>query len=191
MGKKFDPRKKELLIAREREEQLHPHDLLRSFGLRAGDTIADIGCGPGFFTIPAAEIVGPSGKVYAADVQSEMIAAIMMRVADLDIHHVEILKTSETDVALPEHSVQMVWLAFVLHEMDQRAVYLYRLRRALRPDGRIVILEWEKKPTEAGPPVNERLTPEDVLSDAKAAGYKVVEHRQITPDQYAFVLAPM
>ena len=191
MGKKFDPRKKDLLIAPEREEQLHPRELLRSFGLRTGDTIADIGCGPGFFTIPAAEIVGPSGKVYAADVQSEMIAAIMMRVADLDIHHVEILKTSETDVALPDRGVQMVWLAFVLHEMDQRAVYLFRLRRTLRPDGRIVILEWEKKPTEVGPPVNERLTPEDILSDAKAAGYKVVEQRQISPDHYAFVLTPM
>ncbi len=191
MGKKFDPRKKEMLIAPEREEQLHPHELLRSFGLRKGDIVADIGCGPGFFTIPAAEIVGPDGKVYAADVQSEMIAAIMMRVADLDIHHVEILKTSETDVALPENGVHLVWLAFVLHEMDQRAVYLYRLRRSLRPDGRIVILEWEKKPTDVGPPTNDRLTPEDVLSDAKAAGFKVVEQRQITPDQYAFVLAPM
>ena len=67
MAKKFDPRKKDQLTAPEREEKLHPKALLQSFGLQAGNFMADIGCGPGFFTIPAAEIVGPNGKVYAAD----------------------------------------------------------------------------------------------------------------------------
>jgi ubiquinone/menaquinone biosynthesis C-methylase UbiE len=190
MARKFDPRKKEQLIAPEREEQLQPKELLRQFGLRAGDTIADIGCGPGFFTIPAAEIVGPSGRVYAADVQSDMIASIMMRLAELDLPHVEILKTSETEVPLPERSVHLMWLAFVLHEMDQRAVYLYRLRRALRSNGRVVVLEWEKKPTEVGPPISDRLTADEVEADALAAGFKVLERRQITPDHYALVLSP-
>ncbi len=190
MARKFDTRKKDQLIAPEREAQLHPKELLRQFGLRPGDTIADIGCGPGFFTIPAAEIVGPKGRVYAADVQSDMIAAIMTRLADLDLHHVEILKTSETEVPLPERSVHLIWLAFVLHEMDQRSVYLYRLRRALLPNGRVVVLEWEKKPTDSGPPLADRLTPEDVEADARSAGYRVVEKRQITPDHYALVLSP-
>lgn len=191
MGKKFDPRKKDQLTSPERTERLHPKELLQSLGVRAGDTVADIGCGPGFFTIPAAEIVGPSGKVYAADVQSDMIAAIMMRVADLGLHHVEILKTSETDISLPDRSVDMVLLAFVLHEMDQRAQYLYRLRRTLRTGGRIAIVEWEKKPTDSGPPVADRLAPDDVLADATCSGYRLVERRAVSPDHYALILAPI
>lgn len=191
MRKKFDPRQCDKLLSPERAETLRPAELLRSFGLKAGDTIADIGCGPGFFTVPAADIVGPQGKVIAADVQSDMIAAIMTRVADLGLHQVEISKTSETEAHLPDKRVDLVLLAFVLHELTQRAGFLFRLRSALRPaSGRIAILEWEKIPTEFGPPQEDRLTPDDVISDALCAGFQVVERRQLTPEQYAIVLRP-
>lgn len=191
MGKRFDPRKKDILMAPEREAQLHPKALLQSLGLQAGNHMADIGCGPGFFTVPAAEIVGPEGRVYAADVQSDMIAAIMTRVADLGLRQVEIRKTSESDVSLPEHSLHMILLAFMLHEMTQRSLYLHRLRRTLRSDGRIVILEWEKIPTELGPPLEDRLSPDELTADVRAAGYRVVEHRQITPEHYALIIVPL
>ena len=191
MAKKFDPRKKDQLTAPEREEKLHPKALLQSFGLQAGNFMADIGCGPGFFTIPAAEIVGPNGKVYAADVQSDMIAAIMTRVADLGLHQVEIRKTSETEVSLPERSLHLILIAFMLHEMSQRSLYLHRLRHALRSDGRIVILEWEKIPTEVGPPLEDRLTPEELTADVRAAGFRVAEQRQISPEHYALIIVPL
>lgn len=189
MGKKFDPRQCDKLLAPERAETLRPAELLRSLGLKAGDTIADIGCGPGFFTVPAAEIVGPTGKVIAADIQSDMIAAIMTRVADLGLRQVEISKTSEMEAHLPDNSVDLVLLAYVLHEVTQRAGFLFRLRHALRPaTGRIAVIEWEKIPTESDPPLEERLTPEDVLSDAQCAGFKMVERRQLTAEHYAIVL---
>jgi ubiquinone/menaquinone biosynthesis C-methylase UbiE len=191
MPRKFDPRKIDVLVAPEREAALHPKQLLESFGLKTGDTLADIGCGPGFFTIPAAEIVGAQGKVYAVDVQSEMIAAVMTRVADLGLHNVEIVKASDTDVPLPDRDLDLVLMAFMLHEMPQRSLYLHRLRHTLRPAGKILILEWEKIPTEMGPPIEDRLTPEEMTGDVSAAGYRLVQHRQITPEHYALVIAPM
>ena len=72
MPTKFDTRNKDLLLSEARQETLKPEELLRSLGLRAGQTIADIGCGPGFFTVPAARIVGEDGHVYAADIQGDM-----------------------------------------------------------------------------------------------------------------------
>src|SRR5690242_12733660 len=111
MAKRFDPRKKDILLTSEREALLQPRALLPTLGLKTGDVVADIGCGPGFFTIPAAEIVGPAGKVYAADVQSDMIAAIMMRVFETGLKNIEILKASDTDVALPSGGVDLILLA--------------------------------------------------------------------------------
>ena len=188
MGKKFDPRNNDVLIGAEREAQMQPHKLLTSLGIKAGDAVADIGCGPGFFTIPAAELVGPAGKVYAADVQSDMIAAIMMRVFETGLRNIEILKASETDVALPAGGIDLILLAFMLHELGQRSCYLYRLRRALRPNGRMALLEWEKTPTPTGPPLDARLTPEDLLADARAAGFGLVERRQLSPEHYALIM---
>jgi ubiquinone/menaquinone biosynthesis C-methylase UbiE len=191
MPKKFDPQHKDLLLAPEREKALKPKELLKSFGLKSGDTIADIGCGPGFFTLPAAAIVGPTGKVYALDVQSDMAATVTMRVADLGLHHVEVMTTEETEVPLPSKSVQMVWMAFVLHEMEKRAMYLHRLRPCLRAGGRVVVLEWLPEAVPETVQVNEPLAPEDIRDDARSAGFEVVEQRQVTPQQYAMVLVPL
>ena len=71
MPRKFDPRNRELLLSEERHTQLQPRALLRQMGLKSGDIMADIGAGPGFFTVPAAEIVGERGMVLAADIQGQ------------------------------------------------------------------------------------------------------------------------
>jgi ubiquinone/menaquinone biosynthesis C-methylase UbiE len=190
MSKKFDPRKKDILLTAEREAQMPPHALLTSLGVKAGDVVADVGCGPGFFAIPAAEIVGPDGRVYAADVQSDMIAAMMMRVFETGLRNIEILKASETDVALPAAGIDLILLAFMLHELSQRSCYLFRLRRALRPGGRLAVLEHDAPPVDAETSPADRLAPKDLLDDAQAAGFALVEQRQLTPEHYAVIFAP-
>jgi ubiquinone/menaquinone biosynthesis C-methylase UbiE len=192
MGAKFDPRKIDRLLAPERYARLHPDELLRDLGLASGDTFADIGSGPGFFTVPAAEIVGPTGKVYAVEVQPPMIAALMMRVADLGLHQIEIVKAEETEAPLPHQRIDLALFAFVLHEMPARAMYLQRLRAALRPgNGRIAILEWEKRPTEGGPPLANRIAHDELADDLRCAGYTVKEERAMAPDQYILIAAPV
>jgi ubiquinone/menaquinone biosynthesis C-methylase UbiE len=188
MSKKFDPRKKAMLLTAEREAQMQPRALLTSLGVKPGDVVADVGCGPGFFTIPAAEIVGPDGKVFAADVQSDMIAAMMMRVFETGLRNIEILKASETDVALPHAGVDLILLAFMLHELAQRSCYLFRLRHALRSTGRIAIVEWEADPSSTAPPTENPVTADDLLADARAAGFGLVERRQLLPEYYLLIL---
>lgn len=187
MGKRFDPRKKDQLLTPERVASLKPDELLRSFGLKEGDYLADVGCGPGFFTFPAAAIVGPTGRIVAADVQSEMIAAVMAHSAEGDLRNVEIVKASDLEVPLERNRFDMILLAFVLPELTQRAVFLHRLRRALRPEGHLVVLEGGDTDTETTTTANPSLSREEVLDDLRSSGYRIAEQRAISEEYYALL----
>lgn len=191
MCAKFDPRLKDRLVSEERYALLRPDKLLRELGLMPGDTLADIGCGPGFFTIPAAEIVGKEGRVLAADIQGDMLAALRSRVQEHELTNVRMVKTSETEIPLQEGCADMALVAFTLHEVDQRAKFLHRVRRLLKPEGRIVVLEWEKRDEEMGPPQSVRLAPEDAVKDAEAAGLQLDERRELNEHHYLLILVPI
>lgn len=184
MPHKFDIRERQHLLDDTRYESLQPEQLLRRLGLKAGDTMADIGCGPGFFTLPAAEIVGPQGVVIAADVQGEMLSAVKSRVVERGLTNVRVLKTSETDISLPPGSVDFALLAFVLDEVEHRSSFLHRVARILKPGKRVVVIEWQKHETEVGPPLADRLSPEETLEDAQAAGLALDEREELNDHHY-------
>ena len=104
MPQKFDIRQRQELLSEQREATLHPDALLRRLGLARGDTVADIGCGPGFFTLPAADIVGDEGVVLAADIQGEMLSAIRSRAAEHGLTNVHVVKTSDKEIPIPDGS---------------------------------------------------------------------------------------
>lgn len=187
MPNKFDIRKKNQLLADDRQEELQPDHLLRELGLEEGHVMADIGCGPGFFTLPAARIVGPEGRVFAADIQGEMLSTVKSRATEEGQSNVRVVKTSDTEIPLPAESFDFVLMAFVLHEVPQRARFLHRAARLLKRGGRLAILEWEKKETPHGPPLEDRVVPDELAADAEAAGLKVAERRSINDNQYLFV----
>ena len=91
MPHRFDARQRFRLLSEERQAALQPESLLRSLGLKEGMTLADIGCGPGFFTLPAAQIVGPSGSVFAADIEGEMLSTVRSRVTAEGLTNVRIV----------------------------------------------------------------------------------------------------
>lgn len=185
MPQKFDTRRKDSLLGAERQERLNPAHLLRTLGLREGDTMADIGSGPGFFALPAAEIVGSGGTVYAADIQGEMLTAVRSRAAEHGLTNIHVVKTSETEVPLAPESCDFVLLAFTLHEIESHATFLRRLARILKPDGRLAVLEWQKEEQPNGPPVEDRIAQETLLADAQAAGLEAEEQFALSDDQYA------
>jgi ubiquinone/menaquinone biosynthesis C-methylase UbiE len=191
MPHKSDPREKEMLLSEERQAALQPAKLLRRVGLRSGDTIADVGCGPGFFTLPAAQIVGAGGLVYAADIQGEMLTAVRSRAAQEGLTNIRLVKTSENSVPIPPESCDMVLLAFTLNELDQHATFLHRLARLLKPDGKLVVLDWEKHEQTEGPPLQDRVAPDALKADADAAGLHVEKQESLNEHQYLFILAPV
>jgi len=147
-------------------------------------TIADIGCGPGFFTIPAAQIVGPGGVALAADIQGEMLSAVRSRAQEHGLTNVRIVKTNDREIPIPPGICDFVLMAFMLHEVEHRASFLHRAARTLKPNGRLIALEWEKVESPVGPPLEDRISPEELLADAQAAGLYVVEERALTDTQY-------
>ncbi|HLZ20807.1 MAG TPA: class I SAM-dependent methyltransferase [Ktedonobacterales bacterium] len=190
MPNKFDIRKRGQLLSDERHEALKPEALLRSIGLKRGQTIADIGCGPGFFTLPAAAVVGSHGVVFAGDVQGEMLSAVRSRVAEQGLENVRVVKTSDTELPLPPGTCDLVLLAFTLHEVSQRSRFLHRASRLLKPGGHIAVLEWEKHETPVGPPLEDRISPEELIADAGAAGLSLEEQRALNEHQYLCIFVP-
>ena len=184
MPHRFDTRNRSLLLSDERAAALQPENLLRELGLSEGMTIADIGCGPGFFTIPAAQIVGPTGMALAADIQGEMLSSVRSRALEHDLANVRIVKTNDREIPIPEGSCDFALLAYMLHEVEHRASFLHRAARILKPGGRLIILEWDKVAEPVGPPMEDRISPEELLADAQAAGLRQVEERALTETQY-------
>ena len=190
MGRKFDPAIKHLLLAEDRIQRSDRIELLRSLGVGEGKVVADLGCGTGFFTLPASELVGASGKVYAVDVQQEMVDDLRARLAQQGITNVAVRRSSELEPSIPQRSVDLALLAFVLHEIDQRSSFLLAAKRLLRDDGRIAVVEWEKIETPEGPPVDTRITADEIIADAAAAGLALVEQRSVHEWHYVLTFAP-
>ena len=190
MGRKFDPTNKHLLWAEDRIERFDRYEFLRSLGIGEGKAVADLGCGPGFFTLPLAELVGPSGKVYAADVQQEMVDDLRSRLAQQGLTNVIVRRSTELDPAIPQRSVDLALLAFVLHEIDQRSSFLLSAKRLLREDGRVAVLEWEKIETPVGPPLETRISADEIIADAAAAVLALVEQRSVHEWHYLLTFAP-
>ena len=190
MPNKFDTRKKDDLLSEQRQNELKPEELLRSLGLRKGQTMADIGCGPGFFTLPAARIVGETGQVFAADIQGDMLAAVRGRAAEAGLTNVRVVKTSDTEIPMPSASCDLVLLAFVLDEIEQRARFLHRSARLLKANAKLAVLEWQKIDQAEGPPREDRIGPEDLEADAQAAGLRVTEQRDVNDSYYLCLLVP-
>lgn len=178
---KFDPANIVLLMDQERRKEMDPLEFLKSNGLSPGMSIADIGCGPGFFTFPAAEIVGKEGRVYAVDIQEDMLKELKRRNLP---ENVSVFQSSENNIPIEDEACDMALLAFVLHEADERIVFLNELKRILRPQGRLLLLDWEKKVEDKGPPFEERIDIMEARRLLEKVGFEIEEKGNINPSHY-------
>jgi len=129
----------------DREGEEHPDVVMDALGLHGGEVIADLGAGSGYFTFRLAAKVGMTGKVFAVDIQDEMLAAIRQRAADLGVRNVEEVKATEADPKLPTGAVDLVLLVDVYHELAYPYEVMSKVREALKPGGRVVFVEYRKE----------------------------------------------
>ena len=181
---KFDPARLERLLGDERRRQMPPEDTLRAAGVMPGHTVVDLGCGPGYFTLPAASLVGDSGYIYAVDVQRELLDICRRRVDEAGLTNVETVHSEESRVPLPDACADLVFAAFVLHETDAPAAFLREAARLLKPGGAAVIVEWQKRDEPAGPPSGHRLSVDEVLAHARDAGLQAAEQYDLNERHY-------
>jgi len=164
---KFDPQHMERLLSPERYQWHDPDMILDALALAAGMIFADVGAGPGFFTLPAAKRVGPAGKVYALDVEPRMLERLRERASAEGIVNIEGLLSEEERLPLPDVTVDAVLVANVLHEVSEQVSFLRETARVMRPGSMLAVVEWRKRKMEKGPPVAERLSYQEV---ARALG---------------------
>ena len=175
------------LLSPERAETSDPIVILSFSPINAYDTVADIGCGPGYFTLPLAKAL-VRGKVLALDLDDEMLAACRERVAEARLGNVEILKCSEFEFPIEAGSVDGVFLAFVIQASPDKGRFLKAVREVIQPRGWCSVLEWYRKETEMGPPLERRIDPEDLEVMARDAGFRAMGWRDLNGDQYMMTL---
>lgn len=183
-GHKFDPASRAHLDSPERRAYLDPDRILRSFHPEPGWRIADIGAGVGFFALPAARLVGPKGRVYAVDLAPEMLEDLRRKVASAEIGNVEPLLSTEDRIPLDEGSVDLVFLACVLHELAGAGTLL-ECRRILKPRGALAVVDWKKMDQEIGPPREHRLDEAEARAALQDAGFKATREFDVGPFHYA------
>lgn len=188
-GGLFPPQDLGLLEAPDREAWQKPDEIMDALGIADGSRVADIGAGAGWFTIRLARRVGPNGMVIAQDVQRQMLEAVRRRVAREGLLNVETRLGSDSNPNLPSGSLDAVLVVDVYSEVNDRVTFLRNLSAALKPAGRIGIVNY--KPGRGGPGPSpaegERVSADAVEQDAQAAGLKVVG-RQTLLYQYLLVL---
>ena len=153
-----------------------------------GSAVADLGAGGGWFTMRLADRVGPNGKVYAEDVQTQMIEAIKRRVLRADLKNVVTVLGTQLDPRLPA-PVDAVLIVDSFHEMRHPVSILKNVASRLKPQGRVGIVEFKKDGWGPGPDMNERVDPERVIRDADAAGLRLVSRETFLRYQYMLVFS--
>jgi ubiquinone/menaquinone biosynthesis C-methylase UbiE len=180
---KFDPARLERLLSEERRRMLDPERYLDLLPLREDMLVADVGCGPGFFTLPLAQRLR-RGRVLACDIQLEMLEAARRRSAEAGLTNIEFQLSTEDRAPLPPEGVDGILLNFVLHEVARPRAFLEMLRRGTKPGGFLALAEWHKRETGQGPAVRERLTPEETRALLQEAGWTVQDTRDLNEAQY-------
>jgi len=178
----FDPQERHALQSAEREAKWHPRSLLQQLGFQLGQSVLDLGCGTGFWTLPLAEIVGVVGKVWALDVSPEMLEALVERKPPTQVQP---LLSELPRIDLPEASVDSIWGAFVIHEVEPLEDLIVEMQRVLRPGGYLAILDWRPDAAhDAGPPFAHRLASDAIIRHLQAAGFQQVSQTWQNEDAY-------
>ncbi|WP_147804324.1 class I SAM-dependent methyltransferase [Alkalicoccus halolimnae] len=179
-GKRFAAKHADKLIDPARREILRAEEIVNLLLPGFGGTIADIGAGNGYFSIPLAS---RAARVNAMDIEPRMLEMLRLRAEQADINNITYIGGTAEDIPLDDNSQDAVLFAFVYHEVDYPVKVLQEIKRILRPGGRAVIADWGEKVRELGPPQHERLEAEEVQKDAAAAEFSVV-HTEIRQDVF-------
>jgi ubiquinone/menaquinone biosynthesis C-methylase UbiE len=175
----------------EREAWQKPDRVVELLGLEPGDVACDVGAGPGYLALRMARAVGPSGAVYAIDVDPRMIEAISRRSAAAGMENVHPILADARRGGLPPRRCRVILVVNAFHHFPDGAAYLEKLAGRLAPGGRIVLIDFHRRELPVGPPKDHKVSRADVAAAARRAGLEVARERRFLPYQYFLELAPV
>jgi ubiquinone/menaquinone biosynthesis C-methylase UbiE len=157
---------------KERRNWQNPEQTLINIGLKEGHRFADIGCGYGFFTLPALRMVGKSGKVYAVDKNAEAISIIRRRLSG-DPDNIELVTGLAEDIVFCEGCIDFMFFSIVLHDFSDIMKVLDNSRKMIKKDGVLVNIDWKKKKLDKGPPYSKKFSIGKASGLIESAGYRI------------------
>lgn len=171
----------------EREEEEAPSKAIALLQLRPGDVVADVGAGSGYMTVKLARAVGPSGRVLAVDVQPEMIERLTERMRAEMIANVTPILGATDDPKLPAGSVDLELMVDVYHELAAPQRMLQHLRAALKPGGRLVLLEYRKEDPSIPIREDHKMSVADAKAEIEPEGFTLAEVKEDLPRQHILI----
>ncbi|MEZ0536812.1 class I SAM-dependent methyltransferase [Caldicellulosiruptoraceae bacterium PP1] len=169
MSKNIEKAKR--LDSDERKKILNPDQILPLFNISRGKILADIGCGTGYFSIPIAKMIGEEGKVFAIDVDNDMLLVLSEKVAKEGINNIEFILSKEYNFIIEDDIADYALIANVLHEIEDKRRFLDEAKRILKSNGVLFIIEWQKKETTFGPRFEERIDIDECINLLKTCGF--------------------
>jgi 2-polyprenyl-3-methyl-5-hydroxy-6-metoxy-1,4-benzoquinol methylase len=177
----------EWLERAQRDLEEMPEAALDAIGIQKGMTVADVGAGVGYFSLRIAKRVGSTGKVYANDVQPEMLTMLKQRAMKAKVTNVVPVLGTESDPQLPAKSMDVILLVDVYHELSQPQLMLQKLRQALKDDGRLVLLEFRKEDPRIPIRSDHKMSVEEVLAEVTPEGFRLEKLLKDLPRQHIFI----
>jgi ubiquinone/menaquinone biosynthesis C-methylase UbiE len=171
----------------EREWEESPDQMLDALDLKPGMTVADVGAGVGYLTLRIARRVGPQGKVYGVDVQKEMLVRLRQNATKAKLSNVETVLGTENDPKLPPAQIDMILMVDVYHELSQPQAMLQSMKKALSPNGRLVLVEYRKEDPSIPIRIEHKMSAVEVQTEVEAEGYRLEKTVKTLPRQSVFI----
>ncbi|ADK15998.1 class I SAM-dependent methyltransferase [Clostridium ljungdahlii] len=178
---KFDIKKLEKLDNLKRRESMPPEETLKKFKIGDKGTLIDIGCGIGYFTIPASKII-TNGNVIGVDIMTEILDIAREKAGD--ISNIEFKKSEEYSFPVEDSSIDYVFVCNVVHEIEDKVRFFTEAKRVLKDKGYVYIIDWDKRDMKDGPPANERISKEEVRNLVETLDFTFLEEVNINTEHY-------
>ena len=172
----------------ERESEENPDGALDAIGIKPGMVVADIGAGTGYMTLRMAKRIGPSGKVFAEDIQPEMLRRLRQNAAEQKLTNIQTVLGGEADPKLPVDTLDLILLVDVYHEFSQPQKMLRKMRESLKPDGRLVLLEYRKEDPSIPIRPEHKMSVQEVKLELEAEGFHLAQVLETLPRQHILIL---
>jgi arsenite methyltransferase len=171
----------------QRDSEQKPDEVIAALDLKPGETLVDIGAGSGYFAFRFARKIGDSGRVYAVDINSDMILYMNRHIRDKKVRNVTTILSAPDDPLVPDVPVNRFFVCNTWHHVQSRPRYIALMKKMLKPGGQIVVVDYKKKQLPVGPPPEMKLAKREVIAELEAGGFKLAKEHDFLPYQYFLV----
>jgi len=171
----------------ERIQEEDPDRMLAALDIKKGSVVADIGAGVGYHVWRLSDIVGPTGKVIGEDIQEGMLRLLKKNMDDRKLRNVEVILGTPTDPKLPQNALDLVLMVDVYHEFSEPVTMMKHIQNALKPDGRVVLIEFRKEDPRVPIQPLHKMSVEEVRSELEPLGFTFQRAIEFLPWQHILI----